>query len=108
MFAATMGPCLTGEPTLAKELVGALRPGMLCLADRGFTGFPLWSVAAATGAELVWRARGNALLPVLARQPDGSYASELVAAADRHREHPLPVRRLAWRDLGARSHRTFA
>lgn len=92
MFAATMGPCAVGEPTLAKELVGALRPGMLCLADRGFTAYPLWSVAAATGAELCWRARGNAVLPVLARHPDGSYGSELVAADDRRREHPLPVR----------------
>ena len=92
MFAATMGPYTTGEPTLAKQLLEALRPGMLCLADRGFMGFPLWSAAAATGAELVWRARGNAMLPVLARHPDGSYASELTAATDRHREHPLPVR----------------
>lgn len=92
MFAATMGPCTTGEPTLAKALVEALRPGMLCLADRGFTAYPLWSVAAATEAELLWRARGNAVLPILARHPDGSYASELVAADDRHREHPLPVR----------------
>jgi hypothetical protein len=92
MFAVAMGPCTTGEPTLAKELTGALRPGMLCLADRGFTGFPLWSAAAATGAELLWRARGNAVLPVLVRHPDGSYASELTAADDRGREHPLPVR----------------
>lgn len=92
MFAATMGPCTSGEPTLAKALVGALGPGMLCLADRGFTAYPLWSVAAATGAELVWRAKGNAVLPVLARHPDGSYASELTAALDRRREHPLPVR----------------
>jgi len=92
MFAATMGPCVTGEPTLANALAGALRPGMLCLADRGFTAYPLWSVAAATGAELVWRARGNAVLPVLARHPDDSYASELVAADDRRREHPIPVR----------------
>jgi hypothetical protein len=92
MFAVAMGPCTTGEPTLAKALVGALAPGMLCLADRGFTAYPLWSVAAATGADLVWRAKGNAVLPVLARHPDGSYASELTAALDRRREHPLPVR----------------
>jgi len=92
MFAATMGPCTSGEPTLAKALVGALGPGMLCLADRGFTAYPLWSVAAATGAELVWRAKGNAVLPVRERYPDGSYASELTAALDRRREHPLPVR----------------
>ena len=92
MFAAAMGPCTSGEPTYAKELVGALGPGMLCLADRGFTAYPLWSLAAASGAELLWRAKGNAVLPVLERHPDGSYASELVAADDRGREHPLPVR----------------
>jgi len=92
MVAVTMGPCTIGEPTYAKELAGALRPGMLCLADRGFTAYPLWSLAAASGADLLWRARGNAVLPVLTRHPDGSYASELVAADDRHREHPLPVR----------------
>ena len=92
MFAAAMGPCTTGEPTFAKALVGALRPGMLCLADRGFTAYPLWSAAAASGADLVWRAKGNALLPVLERHPDGSYASELVAADDGRRAHPLPVR----------------
>lgn len=92
MFAATMGPCTSGEPTLAKELVGALGPGMLCLADRGFTAYPLWSLAAASGAELCWRAKANAVLPVLERFPDGSFRSELVAADDRHRERPIPVR----------------
>lgn len=92
MFAVMMGPCTVGEPTLAKELVGDLGPGMLCLADRGLCAYPLWSAAAATGADLVWRARENAILPVLVRHPDGSYASELVAADDRRREQPLPVR----------------
>ena len=92
LFAARMGPCTTGEVTLAKDLVTALGPGMLCLADRGFTAYPLFESAAASGAELLWRARGNALLPVIERHPDGSYGSELVAADDRHRERPIPVR----------------
>ena len=63
IVAAAMGACTVGEPTLARDLVGALRPGMLVLADRGFTAFPLWAAAAATGADLLWRAKNNAVLP---------------------------------------------
>ena len=90
-----MGAYATAEPTLAKELVdsGALGPGMLVLADRGFTAFPLWDMAAATGADLLWRAKTNAVLPVLERLPDGSYRSEIVATPDkRARANVRPVR----------------
>jgi hypothetical protein len=66
---------------------------MLVLADRGFTAHPLFSAMAATGAHLCWRAKGNAVLPVLERHPDGSYRSELVASTDkRTRQGVLPVR----------------
>lgn len=92
MFAARMGPYTTGEVTLAKDLVAALAPGMLCLADRGFTAYPLFEKAMASGADLLWRARVDALLPVVERHPDGSYRSELVAADDPRRERPIPVR----------------
>ncbi len=97
VFAARMGPYTTGEPTLAKELVAALGPGMLCLADRGFTAYPLFELAAASGADLLWRIRGNAVLPVLERHADGSYRSGLVAAEDRHRERPIAVRVIEYR-----------
>ena len=83
MFAAAMGPCSTGEPTLAKSLVGALEDDMLVLADRGFTAHPLFSAMAATGAQLCWRAKGNAVFPVLERHQDGSFRSELVASDDK-------------------------
>lgn len=83
IIAAAMDSYDIGEVTLATELVGALGPGMLVLADRGFSGHPLFSAAAATGADLLWRVRGNALLPVLERFPDGSFRSELVATSDR-------------------------
>jgi hypothetical protein len=91
--AVAMGPYATGEPTLARELLGSLGPGMLLLADRGFTAFPLFAAAAATGADLLWRAKGNAVLPVLERFADGSFRSEIVATEDkRSREHVLGVR----------------
>jgi transposase IS4-like protein/DDE family transposase len=83
MFEAAMGPYATGEATLARQLVNGLRPGMLVLADRGFCAHPLFSAFAATGADLCWRAKTNAVLPVLERHPDGSFASELVASDDR-------------------------
>ncbi len=93
MFAAAMGAYTAGEPTLARELGAALRPGMLVLADRGFAGHPLFSAFAATGAELCWRAKSNAVLPVLERLPDGSFLSELVASDDKYaRAKVVPVR----------------
>ena len=94
VVAAAMDSYDVGEVTLAKGLVtAALGPGMLVLADRGFTAFPLWDKAAATGADLLWRAKNNAVLPVLERLPDGSFRSEIVATADkRAREQVRPVR----------------
>jgi hypothetical protein len=93
VIGAVMDSYAVVEQTLAKRLVPALRPGMLCLADRGFTAHPLMSAAAKTGADLLWRAKGNAVLPVLERHPDGSFRSELIASTDKYRrEDVLPVR----------------
>jgi hypothetical protein len=83
---ATMGPLAQGETTLAAGLLGtdgALGAGMLLLADRLFAGAELWRQAAATGAELLWRTRSNAVLPVLEAFADGSYLSQITAATDR-------------------------
>ena len=38
----TIGGCRQGEPTLARDLLPHLDPGMLCLADRNFFGYDLW------------------------------------------------------------------
>ena len=77
IFAAVTGPCSTGEITLSRELVGQLRPGMLCLADRGFYGFPLWEQAQATGADLLWRMRASQRLDPIEVLADGSYLSRV-------------------------------
>src|SRR5690349_11492074 len=45
LFGACLGRTTEGETTLAQAVLGALRPGMLCLADRYFFGFALWQRA---------------------------------------------------------------
>lgn len=77
LFGTRFGPYRTGEITLAHEVVGELRPGMLCLADRNFLGFELWQRARASGADLLWRAKKNVILPCEQRLPDGSYRSRI-------------------------------
>lgn len=50
---------------------------MLCLADRGFAGFPLWKQASSTGADLLWRTRNDRTVAVETILPDGSYLGRL-------------------------------
>jgi hypothetical protein len=90
---AAIGPYTDSEQAVARKVLPRLRPGMLCLADRGFAGFPLFSAAAATGADLVWRAKNNAVLPVRETFDDGSFRSEIVATPDRYtRTNVMSVR----------------
>ena len=67
----------TGEQGLARQLLGSLRAGMLLIADRGFYSYPLWTAAAAAGAHLLWRAKNDMHLPVLADLPDGSWLTRI-------------------------------
>ena len=85
-IAAVFDRYRVGEATLVRRLLDHLGPGMLCLADRGFSGFALWRKAAATGADLLWRVRGDRILPCHQALPDGSYISR-VYADQRHRRH---------------------
>ncbi len=77
LFGTQLGPYATGEISLAKEVIGCLKPGMLCLADRNFFGFTLWEQAHATGAELLWRVKKNVVLAPHKRLKDGSFLSKV-------------------------------
>jgi len=85
LWAAHMGKYRTDEITLARDVVLALRPGMLCLADRFFPGYRLWRTASQTGADLLWRTRQNARLDVDQGLPDGSYLSRIYASTSDRR-----------------------
>jgi hypothetical protein len=77
LFGSRMADYATSELALAKTVLPSLCKGMLCLADRGFFGFEMWEQAAATGADLLWRVKKNAVLPCEKRLPDGSYLSRI-------------------------------
>jgi hypothetical protein len=67
----------TGEQALAGQLLPALHAGMLLLADRNFYSWALWHAAAATGADLLWRAARSMQLTVLAELADGSFLAHV-------------------------------
>ncbi|MGW1179536.1 IS4 family transposase [Kitasatospora sp. NPDC002543] len=93
VFGAEVGPLSAGEQTLSRRLFAHLEAGMLLLADRGFYGFELWQQARATGADLLWRVRKSANLPVVRVLDDGSYLSTIHAEPDRRsRRNPVTVR----------------
>src|SRR3954465_7290069 len=99
LFGARLGRTAEGEATLARDVLGALRPGMLCLADRYFFGHALWQQAASTGADLLWRVKGNLRLPRETVLPDGSYLTTVYPneADRRHRTGGLRLRVVEYR-----------
>jgi Insertion element 4 transposase N-terminal/Transposase DDE domain len=99
LFGTKMAGCATSEIALTKEVLSALRPGMLCLADRNFFGYEMWRQACATGADLLWRIKKNARLKCEERLPDGSYLSHVYPSETdrRHRTNGVKVRVIDYR-----------
>jgi hypothetical protein len=99
LFGTRLGGVGEGETRLAHAALPALRPGMLCLADRQFFGHALWQEAAATGADLLWRVKGNARLPREAVLADGSFLTTIYPSEKdrRHRAKGVRVRAIEYR-----------
>jgi len=92
LFGARLGRYAEGETPLAHAVLGALRPDMLCLADRQFFGQTLWSRAVSTGADLLWRVKSNLRLPREQVLPDGSYLSTVYPSETDRRRHSNGLR----------------
>ncbi len=72
---AAIGGYHDGENTLADQLEGTFRPGMLNLADRGFFSMDRWIRFSAAGAHLAWRIKNSTKsvpLKTIRALPDGS------------------------------------
>src|SRR6185312_2894121 len=76
---ATFGTDRIGETSYARELVRALRAGMIVLADRNFAAQDWLVAVAGTGAEVPVRVKLGRHLPVCRRRRDGSYLSRIGA-----------------------------
>jgi hypothetical protein len=102
LFGARLGRYADGETTLARAVLAALRPGMLCLADRQFFGHALWQAAASAGADLLWRGKHNLRLPREAVLADGSYLTTIYPSDKdrRHRTGGIRVRVVEYRLAG--------
>lgn len=93
----------SSEQDLARKIAarGAMRHGMLVLADRNFCGYPVVAALAATGADVLIRARSTQQLPVLQALADGSCRSVLPdPAAARVLAHRNGTRRRRGSKLG--------
>jgi Transposase DDE domain len=77
LLGATFGPYTVGEQTLARDLLAALGPGMVVLADRNFLSHTLARDVLATGAHILWRASASFTLTPVAVFADGSYLAVL-------------------------------
>ena len=78
LFDAALGPCARSERELANDLLDRLEAGMLLLADRGFYGFDMWTRAAATGADLLWRVKSTLSPRHLETLEDGSWLAQII------------------------------
>src|SRR3954452_5505273 len=99
LFGARPGGFAEGETTLAHDVLPALGPGMLCLADRQFFGHALWREAAATGADLLWRVKRNLRLPRETVLADGSFLSTIYPSEKDRR----PAAGCGWSSTGWRA-----
>ena len=99
LFGTRMGAYAESELALSRRVLGTLREGMLCLADRNFFGYRLWNMACSTGADLVWRLKKNQVLPCERRLRDGSYLSSVYASQRERRQAAggVPVRVVEYR-----------
>ena len=88
---AELGACTTSEPALAQVLVGRLEPGVLLLADRGFTSYAMWTAATASGADLLWRAKTSTRPQHVQTLSDGSWLGIIRMSTDRDKP-PVTVR----------------
>lgn len=83
IFAASLGGYKDSEMHLAKSLIPRLHKGMLCMADRLFPGYEIWKQFAATGANLLWRAKISLPLEKIEVLADGSYLAKWLPKEER-------------------------
>lgn len=80
------------ENKLARLLLPRLKPGQICLADRLYGNYPIWEIASATGASLLWRVKADIRLECEKPLKDGSYMARLYDGDRRKSKKYVEVR----------------
>lgn len=80
------------ENKLARTLLPRLKSDQLCIADRLYTNYGLWTIAAATGAALLWRLKADVQLDCETVLEDGSYLARLYEGDRRRSDTSVIVR----------------
>lgn len=88
---AVVSGCDTAEQTMYPGLLHKLAADMLVIADRGFFSYEAFKQSLDTGAELLWRMKGNAVLPVHQELADGSYLSAVYEGTKQRRNNTDPI-----------------
>lgn len=91
-FGAYAGPNIMSETVLAEKLLPRLKNDQLCIADRLYANYRLFSIAASTGAALLWRIKSNALLECEQVLADGSFISRLYNGVRSKTDKSIAVR----------------
>lgn len=92
IIGAVTGPCTTAENDMYPGLHHKLDSSMLLMADRGFFSYRSFKGRVETGAQLLWRVRGNMVLPVHEEFEDGSYLSAVYEGTKERRNNVDPIR----------------
>lgn len=74
---AAVGGVNQSRRDLAMQIHERLPAGSLVLAGRGYLSRESWTLASASGAELLWRLRPDELTTIDRQHEDGSYATRL-------------------------------
>lgn len=81
LFGAELGSYNTSEAKLARKVVTRLPADALCMGDRYYFSYVLWTLALASKAALLWRMRSDLIFPKLKRLSDGSYLTKIYPSA---------------------------
>lgn len=105
-FRAAIGPYLTGEATLANELVSCVEPHWIILADRNFYSFNFCREITNRGAAFLFRVqRGMALSPEK-QLSDGSYLLTVYSSDDTKKTDGMQVRLVQYKITGTKKPET--
>lgn len=102
-FSASMGPYSKGEIGLAQDLIPYIKPDMICIFDRNFFSFDMYSRIAERGAAALFRLQKGLILRSDQILQDGSHLVTIYHHKDVARKNGVTARFFQYRVHGAKN-----